>query len=214
MSFVSLWDIISHKDTKDTKDTMYSDQSRISLYRSRIYFIATTRSLYSKFVSGFFVITDAMRFSFIKYGRLLDFIAAVLIFLFVYTASSKLFTIDQFKAVISVSPLLGDYASLLSWLIPSVELVVSLLIFLPFSRKYGLLFSSILMGIFTLYIAYMLLFSPDLPCSCGGVLKEMSWSHHLIFNIIFFFLSVLGWSICRSLNKDFIAISRQSRIPV
>jgi len=156
-----------------------------------------------------------MRFSFIKYRRLVDFIAAVLIFLFVYTATSKLFTFDQFKAVISASPLLGEHAGLLSWLVPSAELVVSLLLFLSFSREYGFLFSSILMGVFSLYIAYMLLFSPDpLPCSCGGVLKQMSWSQHLIFNIIFFLLSVFGWRITRSLNKDFIAINRQSRIPV
>ena len=155
-----------------------------------------------------------MRFSFIKYGRLADFIAAVLIFLFVYTAASKLITIDQFKTIISSSSLLHEHAGLLSWFIPAAELVASLLLFLPFSREYGFLFSSILMAIFTLYVAYMLLFSPDLPCSCGGVIKQMSWSQHLIFNIIFFFLSIIGWRINRNLNKDFIAINRLSRIPV
>jgi len=155
-----------------------------------------------------------MRISFIKNGRLADFIAAVLIFLFVYTAINKLMDIDNFKVLISESPILSQNAGLLSWFIPAAELVASLLLFLPFSREYGFLFSSILMAIFTLYVAYMLLFTPNLPCSCGGVIKQMSWTQHFIFNIIFFFQSIIGWRINRNLNKDFIAINRLSRIPV
>jgi hypothetical protein len=49
-----------------------------------------------------------------------------------------------------------------------------------------------LMLIFTFYIAYMIGFAAQLPCSCGGVLKEMSWKQHLFFNIGFTLLSLAG----------------------
>jgi putative oxidoreductase len=155
-----------------------------------------------------------MIFLLAKRNWLPDLIAAVLIFLFVYTAINKLMNIESFEAVISKSPIIHQNASLISWLVPLGELIISLLLLIPVFREYGFLFSSILMGIFTLYVAYMLLFIPTLPCSCGGVIQKMNWTQHLIFNIFFFFLSFFGWRIKRSLDKDFIAINRTSRIPV
>ena len=34
-------------------------------------------------------------------------------------------------------------------------------------------------------IISMFLFTPELSCSCGGVIKQMNWTQHLIFNIFF-----------------------------
>ena len=45
---------------------------------------------------------------------------------------------------------------------------------------------------FTIYIAAMLLSGSDIPCSCGGVLEEMSWGTHIIFNCFFVALSAWG----------------------
>jgi putative oxidoreductase len=154
-----------------------------------------------------------MIFLLAKRNWLSDLIAAMLIFLFVYTAINKLMDIESFRAVISKSPIIHQNANLLSWLIPSVELIISLLLLIPVFREYAFLFSSILMGIFTVYVAYMLTFIPKLPCSCGGVIQQMNWTQHLIFNIFFFLLSILGWKIKRAFDKDFIAINRTSRTP-
>jgi len=52
-----------------------------------------------------------------------------------------------------------------------------------------LYYAFVLMTVFTLYIAYMLLFTPKLPCSCGGVLQQMTWKQHLLFNIGFTLLA-------------------------
>jgi len=150
----------------------------------------------------------------IKRNWLTDLLAAILIFLFVYTATNKLVGIDKFRSVIVRSPIIHENANLLSWFVPISELLTSLLLFFRWSRKYGFLVSAVIMGVFTLYIAYMILFSLHLPCSCGGVIAKMSCTQHLIFNIIFFFLSILGWRITRTMNKDFIAINRHSRTPV
>jgi hypothetical protein len=98
-------------------------------------------------------------------------------------------------------------------MIPSVEIGISLLLVIPNLRKPGLLFSASLMSLFTLYIAYMLLFTPELPCSCGGILNSLGWKEHLIFNLCFTTLAFMGWRFSK-MNKDFIAINRISRTPV
>ncbi|MGC1244316.1 MAG: MauE/DoxX family redox-associated membrane protein [Chryseosolibacter sp.] len=45
---------------------------------------------------------------------------------------------------------------------------------------------------FTGYIAFILTFSPYVPCSCGGILSSMGWTEHLIFNVVFTALAVAG----------------------
>lgn len=144
---------------------------------------------------------------------LIEIISALLILLFVYTGISKLNDQDNFQAVLSQSPLIGSRANFLSWYLPIIELLTALLVFLPFTRKLGLKISLILMCLFTGYISYMILFTPHLPCSCGGVLKQMTWTQHLLFNICFTVLIAAGlWLYQR--NKLFIAINRNSRTPV
>lgn len=48
------------------------------------------------------------------------------------------------------------------------------------------------MAMFTTYIFIILNFSTFVPCSCGGILEKMGWTEHLIFNISFLLLAVLG----------------------
>ena len=45
------------------------------------------------------------------------------------------------------------------------------------------------MVMFTAYIYLILNYSDFIPCSCGGVLEDLSWTQHLIFNIVFIFLA-------------------------
>ncbi len=142
-----------------------------------------------------------------------DIISALFILLFVYTAITKLIEHQSFKVVLSQSPLIGINATILSWVLPILELLTAALLFVPSIRKWGFACSLILMLLFTGYIAYMIFFTPNLPCSCGGVLALMTWPQHLIFNIFFTTLAVIGlWFTFR--NKLFIAINRNSRTPV
>jgi len=142
-----------------------------------------------------------------------DIISALFILLFVYTAISKLIEHESFKAVLSQSPLIGNKATILSWVLPILELFTAMLLFIPTMRKWGFAGSLILMLLFTCYITYMILFARDLPCSCGGVVSAMTWPEHLIFNIFFTALSVIGLRFTFR-NKLFIAINRNSRTPV
>lgn len=127
-----------------------------------------------------------------KSNLLLQLICSMFIFLFVYTALSKFIGFTAFKSVLSHSPLIKDKNEILAWGLPISELVASSLLFFPKTKLAGLYLSFALMIVFTIYIAYMVIFTPDLPCSCGGVLKQMTWRQHLVFNLFFTALASIG----------------------
>src|SRR5690242_17214712 len=136
-----------------------------------------------------------------------EIVSALLIFLFVYVAINKLINHDQFVYALKQSPIMPGFITLVSWVIPITELVVSLFLFIPKLRALGLLLSAFLMSAFTFYVAGMLLFAPQLPCSCGGVIQQLNWHQHMLFNILFTLLAYMGFIFSKH-PKSFIAISR------
>jgi uncharacterized membrane protein len=116
---------------------------------------------------------------------LIEVISALFILLFLYTSLNKIYDHKLFQFVLSKSPLVRDSASLVSYFIPIVEILVSIFLLIPRTRIIGLWSSLVLMSVFTAYIAYMIVSTPKLPCSCGGVLKQLSWNEHLLFNLCF-----------------------------
>src|SRR6478672_3526815 len=103
-----------------------------------------------------------------------EFISSLLVFLFGYTAISKLLSINLFEAVLEQSPLISSGAAMLAWQIPLVELFIVLLLIFSSTRIMGLWMSGIMLFLFTVYLCYMVLFTPNLPCSCGGVISSLS----------------------------------------
>jgi len=137
----------------------------------------------------------------------------LLIFLFTYTGITKLIDHTVFKSSILQSPIIGSYATVISWLIPILELLLVIMLSLERYRQKGFLFSLLLMIAFTAYITYMILFIPHLPCSCGGILKELSWNNHLLLNCLIILLILISY-LSNARQKLFIAINRTSRKPV
>jgi uncharacterized membrane protein YphA (DoxX/SURF4 family) len=121
-----------------------------------------------------------------------DFIASLFILLFVYAALSKLLDYDEFRVQVSKSPLLTAYSGWVIWLVPAVEIAIALLLAIPRWRLPALYASFTLMVTFTAYIVAILHFSDFIPCSCGGILQNMSWNQHLVFNIVFIILALTG----------------------
>lgn len=121
-----------------------------------------------------------------------DIISAIFIFLFVYTALNKLYTYKLFEQTLEGTPLIGALSTYIAILLPIIELMVSLLLFIPRTRKWGLYSSFSLMVVFTLYIGYMIVFTPHRPCTCGGVIEKMTWTQHFVFNIAFTLLALAG----------------------
>lgn len=135
-----------------------------------------------------------------------EIIGGLFILLFLYTALSKLSEIALFRLVLRSSPLISDYANLVSILIPVSEILVSLLLFIPGTRRRGLYAAFLLMLIFTLYLAYMLSFTRQLPCSCGGVISRLTWKQHLVFNIAFTLLAIAGIRLSREPRRTSLSL--------
>ena len=114
------------------------------------------------------------------------------ILLFVYTAASKFIDYENFRAVIGQSPLITRFAPVLAIVVPVAEIVIALLLVMPRYRRAGLYASFAIMTLFTVYIVVLLTLSENIPCSCGGVISQMSWTQHLYFNIVFMLLALLG----------------------
>jgi hypothetical protein len=138
-----------------------------------------------------------------------EIVAGLFVLLFAYTAIMKLKDLHFFMGSMSHVPLLRPYTALLAGLVPGVEISIVVVLLIPKTRYIGLFLGTILMAIFTAYISCILLFMEDLPCSCGGVIQQLNWPQHLIFNIIFLLMGTIAvyW------NKHLIAITRRSRTP-
>jgi uncharacterized membrane protein YphA (DoxX/SURF4 family) len=121
-----------------------------------------------------------------------EVICLLYILLFVYAAVNKLLDFENFSVQLGQSPILGSYSEFIVWLVPLSEIIVAVLLSFSKLRRIGLLFSYTLMVMFTTYIYIILNYSSFVPCSCGGVLEKMSWSQHLIFNVVFIILALVG----------------------
>lgn len=133
------------------------------------------------------MISDKIKNSFVL------IVSYLYVLLFAYAAVSKLLDYENFQLQLGQSPLLSAFAGYVVWLVPAVEILISLLLVIPRFRKIGLLAGYILMVMFTAYIYIILNYSSFIPCSCGGVLEKMSWNEHLIFNVVFVVLAGLGY---------------------
>ncbi|MBF4473067.1 MauE/DoxX family redox-associated membrane protein [Flavobacterium sp. HJJ] len=117
------------------------------------------------------------------HNPLLEFICLLYILLFVYAAVSKLLDFENFQIQLGQSPLLSAYTGFISYSLLAVEFTIVLMLAIPKTRFIGLVASFTLMVMFTLYIIVILNYSSFVPCSCGGILEQMGWKQHLIFNI-------------------------------
>ena len=131
-------------------------------------------------------------FSRISKTTVVEIISSLLLLLFLYTALSKAYEFNSFQGMLAQSPLLRANAVLFARLLPVIEILVAALLFFPRTKLLGLYSSLFLMLVFTLYISYMVIFFPLLPCSCGGVIKHLSWTQHIVFNLFFIVLSVIA----------------------
>lgn len=157
----------------------------------------------------------SVMYSFIKNIK----ISYLFIFLFAYTAISKLqlfsYTKDGFK-LIDVSEFgtamyksepLRPYVGFLVYAVPISEIIVCILLLIPKLKKWGYYGSLVLMAAFTGYVAYILLKYPHwkLPCVCGGIISFFDWKRHLIFNAAFLALAIRAVYLMRKEKRNTLA---------
>jgi len=126
-------------------------------------------------------------------NKFIEAVRLFLIILFVYTATNKIITIDSFTKGLGRFPMLRQVALYLAYAIPTIEIGISLLLIVPKTSRYGFWFAIILMSAFTVYLGLALTGNYELPCSCGGIISNLSWTQHLFFNlgVIFLIATVL-----------------------
>lgn len=123
---------------------------------------------------------------------IVEIISLLYILLFVYAAVSKLLDFVNFQVQLGQSPLLSAFARCVAFGIPFLELSIVILLVIPKWRLTGFYAAFSLMVLFSAYIVVILNFSSFVPCSCGGILENMSWTQHLLFNIVFVVLALIG----------------------
>ncbi|HVU94836.1 MAG TPA: MauE/DoxX family redox-associated membrane protein [Puia sp.] len=123
----------------------------------------------------------------------LEITGGLIILLFAYASLSKILNFAHFINEINNQPLPNEWTPFLAYTIPAIEIVIVVLLVVPPWRMWGFLLSALFMAVFTVYAAVILMngFS-YVPCSCGGVIELLNWKQHLILNIVFLFLSLLG----------------------
>lgn len=122
----------------------------------------------------------------------LELILSLLILLWIYTGLNKYLDYSDFKHQLGRSPFIKSMATFLAITLPTGELLIALALLFKRTRAVGLYSSYLMMLLFTGYIWVMLHYSYDLPCSCGGVLEQMTWPQHFVFNACFTVLAFLG----------------------
>lgn len=123
---------------------------------------------------------------------IVDVIGYLFVLLYLYAAANKLIAFDDFQLQMSKSPIITDFAAILVWFVPALEVVIAMLLLMNRTVLPGLYAAFILMCLFTAYIVAILYFSDSVPCQCGGVIGQFSWLQHLVFNGVFIVLGVVG----------------------
>ncbi|SDF95223.1 Methylamine utilisation protein MauE [Pedobacter terrae] len=145
-----------------------------------------------------------------KKETILAIITAIIAALFFYAAYSKLMDYDKSRDQMNNQIFPSLISSILTWLIPTIEIILMLGLLFPFTRIKALWASLALLILFSSYIGLIMtgIFG-RIPCSCGGILENMSYGKHLIFNLFFILIAIVGLGIEN--NKWLNLLNRKER---
>jgi len=132
----------------------------------------------------------------------IDISTALFILLFIYTAANKIWKFSNFDWVLSTLPGIGSYHTLIAYSVPVAELITSVLLIFNPTKRIGLFLSMLLMLFFSSYLLFILQYSKELPCNCGGVLSQLSWKQHIIFNLCFLLLALISLRFTAQLKQQ------------
>jgi putative oxidoreductase len=147
----------------------------------------------------------------LKRQVVLECMAALLILLFLYASVSKFLDFKRFIDEMNNQPLPNSWTPFLVWGIPFLEIAISAALLFEYTRLLAFYASLVLMTLFTIYAIMILAhFFPYVPCSCGGVIRKLTWPQHLALNLIYVALSVLGLVLQRRKSFKPIVITKHS----
>lgn len=118
--------------------------------------------------------------------------AVIFALLYIYTGFIKLLDTNRFYSGLTQSPLIPQsLTGIVVYTVPIAELIIAVLLLYPRSRKAGFYLFFLSMFAFTLYVAVILFYTRHVPCTCGGIIEQMGWNAHLVFNSVCTLLALL-----------------------
>ena len=130
-----------------------------------------------------------------------------MILLFLYASLSKWLDFKLFIGEMNNQPLPNWMTPYLVWSIPSIEVLIALLLIFEKTRLPALYASLTLMLVFTIYTIVILLHAfKYIPCSCGGVIRKLTWPQHLVFNLFFVVISLAAILLKRKETENAVAL--------
>ncbi|MRG49012.1 hypothetical protein GFS24_28140 [Chitinophaga sp. SYP-B3965] len=128
-----------------------------------------------------------------KSKTIVDILISLFILLFIYTATSKVLNWDDTVKSMHNQPINRSLADVLVYALPILELGVIGLMLFNRTKLLGIYIFTGMMLAFTGYVALVLTnYYGRVPCSCGGIIKEMGWRSHLTMNITFVILGLVA----------------------
>ncbi|WP_343748189.1 MauE/DoxX family redox-associated membrane protein [Fluviicola sp.] len=89
------------------------------------------------------------------------------------------------------SAIYRDYADILFYLLPTLEILAGMMLFWKRTLTIGLSLTVVLFGVYTAFNVYILLMDNP-PCSCHGFIKRLDWKQHLIVHVSLLVLALLA----------------------
>ena len=117
----------------------------------------------------------------------------ILILIFSYSAFSQIISYSTFLNALVKSPVIPyNFVKTVGNFVIIIELGLSVLLLFSGRSRLSLILSTFLMAFFTGYMLIIYYLSPYIPCSCGGVIEKLSWTDHIVFNIVVTSLAAFG----------------------
>lgn len=131
-----------------------------------------------------------------KKGLIAHVSIALIFMMLLYASFSKYFDFAGFQRAMHNQPFPSWFSDVLVIVLPPMEIIAAILLAVDKTRITGLKVSIGLMTAFTLYIVAILLhLYPMVPCTCGGIIRLMSWPQHLLFNLFFIAIAIIALKI-------------------
>lgn len=128
----------------------------------------------------------------------------IMILFWFYVGMDKIWQLSAFRIALEQQPIISYLAPILFWLLPLVEIGVGILLAMPAARlrAWGWEASILLIIIFTIYIGLGVFdVYAQKPCMCTSFLSGISWTAHLLINILILGLSIIGLVLHRRVGK-------------
>lgn len=121
----------------------------------------------------------------------LKYTSGIISLLWFYAAGSKWVAFHDFTSAMHKQALWPALEEALIYGLPLIEFVVAILLLYSQTLTPGLYASAGLLFAFSVYIIFVLLHAfGQVPCACGGLIEDMGWTFHLVFNLAFLALTL------------------------